>query len=102
MLRITVEPVSDEVRLRLEGDLAGTWVRDLEETWRATRAGFVGRVPHLDLTGVAHVDDAGRYLLALIHETGARMSSAGLATRDLLESIARDWPARTTPPLPNA
>ena len=102
MLRITVEHEVDEVRLRLEGDLAGTWVRDLEEIWRSTRAGFVGKVPHLDLTGVGHVDDAGRYLLALIHETGARMSSAGLATKDLLDSIAKDWPARPTPNEPRA
>lgn len=92
MLRITVEPEGDVVRLRLEGDLAGTWVRDLEEAWRAARARFTGKVACLDLSDVCRVDDAGRYLLALIHETGASMVSTGLETKALLESIARDWP----------
>ena len=93
MLRITVEPEGGIVRLRLEGELAGTWVRDLEEAWRATRAGFVGKPETLDLSDVTRVDDAGRYLLALIHEAGAGMCSTGLETKALLESIARDWPA---------
>ncbi len=92
MLRITVEPHGQEVRLRLEGDLVGTWVRDLEESWRASREG--GRRAGLDLSGVTKVDDAGRYLLALIHETGASIVASGCATKALLESIARDWPAR--------
>lgn len=92
MLRITVEPEGDVVRMRLEGDLVGAWVRDLEEAWRATRAGFGGKVACVELSDVTKIDDAGRYLLALIHETGARMSSTGLETKALLESIARDWP----------
>ncbi len=93
MLRITIEPYEQEVRLKLEGDLIGTWVRDLEESWRATREG--GRGASLDLTGVTKVDDAGRYLLALIHETGAPIVASGCAMKALLESIARDWPTRS-------
>ena len=93
MLRITVEPEGDVVRLRLEGDLAGAWVHDLEEAWRATRARFAGKVTLADLSEVSRVDDAGRYLMALIHEAGTRLTSTGLETRALLESIARDWPA---------
>ena len=34
MLKITIEPEAEEIRLKLEGDLAGTWVADLEECWR--------------------------------------------------------------------
>ena len=93
MLRITIEPYEQEVRLKLEGDLIGTWVRDLEESWRAAREG--GRDAGLDLTGVTKVDDAGRYLLALIHETGAPIVASGCAMKALVESIARDWPARS-------
>ena len=99
MLRITVEPVADKVRLKLEGDLTGAWVRDLEESWRSVRSG--GRPPThpgLDLTGVTRVDDAGRYLLALIQETGAPIVASGCAMNALLESIARDWPARPAAP----
>lgn len=93
MLRITVEPLEQEVRLKLEGDLTGTWVRELEESWRAAREG--GRGARLDLTGVTKVDDAGRYLLALIRESGAPIVSSGFAMKELLEAIARDWPVRT-------
>jgi ABC-type transporter Mla MlaB component len=94
VLKITIEPEADEVRMKLEGDLAGTWVRDLEECWRATRSSSSGKVACLDLSDVSRVDDAGRYLLALIHETGARMISTGVAMKDLLDSISRDWPLR--------
>jgi hypothetical protein len=38
------------------------------------------------------VDDAGRYLLVAIDKAGARIVSKGIATRDLLDSIAQDWP----------
>lgn len=93
MLRITVEPEGDVVRMRLEGDLAGTWVHDLEEAWRAIRASSSGRTEILELSDVARVDDAGRYLLALIRESGSRLCSTGIETRALLDSIARDWPA---------
>lgn len=93
MLKITVTPGSQEVRLKLEGDLSGTWVAELEESWRRTRDSFTGLATCIDLSEVDRVDDAGRYLLALIHETGTRMVSTGVATNELLESIARDWPA---------
>ena len=93
MLKITVQAEGDEIRMKLEGDLAGTWVGDLEECWRASRSSSGGKPACIDLTGVARVDDAGRYLLALIRGSGARMVSAGVEMRALLESIDRDWPS---------
>jgi hypothetical protein len=93
MLKITVEPGVSEVRLRLEGDIAGPWVRELEESWRVAASSLVGRSISLELTGVGYIDDAGRYLLALIAKAGARMASRGVATRDLLDSIVQDWPS---------
>jgi hypothetical protein len=97
MLKITVQEEIDEIRVKLEGDLAGTWVGDLEECWRASRSASGGKASCLDLTGVTRVDDAGRYLLALIHGTGARMVSAGVEMKALLESIDQDWPATRNP-----
>ena len=47
----------DEVRMKLEGDLSGTWVTDLEECWQTTRASLAGKPACLDLTGVTRVDD---------------------------------------------
>lgn len=92
MLKITVQSEGEDIRMKLEGDLAGTWVGELEECWQATRASSPGKPARLDLNGVTRVDDAGRYLLALIHGAGARMESTGVAMKDLLDSIGRDWP----------
>lgn len=92
MLKITVQSEGERVRMKLEGDLAGTWVGELEACWQATRASSPGKPTRLDLTGVTRVDDAGRYLLALIHGTGARMVATGVEMTDLLDSIGRDWP----------
>lgn len=92
MLKITVEPGVEEVRLKLEGDLAGTWVPHLEESWREASAGLRGRALCVDLTGVLRFDHAARYLLALLHERGARMVASGVEMRDLLDSLSRDWP----------
>ena len=94
MLKITIEAEAEDVRMKLEGDLAGTWVAELEECWRTTRDSSAGKTAWLDLSGVNRVDDAGRYLLALIHGTGARMVATGVAMTDLLDSIGRDWPTR--------
>ena len=92
MLKITVETGVEEVRLKLEGDIAGPWVRELEECWRTTVPSLSGRAACVELTDVGHVDEAGRYLLALIAREGARMVSRGVATKDLLDSIGKDWP----------
>ncbi|HLQ02935.1 MAG TPA: hypothetical protein VK143_11625, partial [Burkholderiales bacterium] len=73
MLRITVTPESDRICLKLEGDLAGTWVTELEESWRAAHSIGDGRRLYLDLTAVEHVDRAGQYLLALLRCSGAHL-----------------------------
>lgn len=96
MLKITIKPGPGEVQLKLEGELAGTWVRAFDECWRATRSYRDGGPASVDLTDVSRVDDAGRYLLVAIHKSGARMVSKGVAMRDLVESIARDWPPVNT------
>jgi hypothetical protein len=54
MLRITVQDALTSY-LRLEGSLAGTWVADLEEAWRASNSKLAGRVIRVDLTGADRV-----------------------------------------------
>lgn len=92
MLKIAVENRVEVVWLILEGDIVGPSVRNLEECWRVAVSSLVGRPICLELTGVNRVDDAGRYLLVAIDKAGARIVSKGIATRDLLDSIAQDWP----------
>jgi ABC-type transporter Mla MlaB component len=92
MLRITVQDGSDRVTFRLEGNLAGAWVKELEDCWRSTSADLAGRPLSVDLTAVTRVDSAGKYLLALLCGAGAELIGSGTATALLLEQIAADWP----------
>ncbi len=92
MLKITEEPGTDEVRVRLEGDLTGTGVNVLEDFWTTTSSSSASGRVLFDLSGVCRVDDAGRFLLALIHHTGVRMCSSGVEMRALVRSIDQDWP----------
>jgi len=87
MLRITVTPESDIIRLKLEGDLAGAWVTELEESWRAAHSTRGDRRLNLDLTAVANVDMAGKY-------SGAHLIASGALMTELVRTIAGDWPPR--------
>jgi len=93
MLRITVRPGANEVRLVLEGDLTGAWVTELEDCWRSTRAILDGRSFRVDLSAVDRVDQAGRYLLVLLRLDGARLVASGVAMTDLVTSLSGDWPS---------
>jgi len=92
MLRITVQPEPDRIRLKLEGDLAGTWVSELEDSWRATCSMRGAHPLYLDLTAVRRVDLAGRYLLGLLRCSGAQMVASGTLMTELVRSITADWP----------
>jgi ABC-type transporter Mla MlaB component len=92
MLKITEEPGTEEVRVRLEGDLTGTGVHVLEDFWSTSSSSSASSCVLFDLSGVRRVDDAGRFLLALIHHSGARMCASGVEMRALVRSIYQDWP----------
>jgi hypothetical protein len=94
MLRITVQPEPDRIRLKLEGDLAGMWVSEVEDSCRATRG---DRPLYLDLTGVEHIDRAGRYLLGLLHCSGAQLIASGISTTELVRTLKDDWPGPQPP-----
>lgn len=92
MLKITEESGTDEVRVRLEGGLAGTGIQVLEGFWSTTSSSSASGCVLFDLSGVRRVDDAGRFLLALIHHNGVRMCATGVEMRALVKSIYQDWP----------
>ena len=92
MLRITVEPELDRIRLKLEGDLAGPWVGEVEQSWLATCAMRGDRPLYLDLTGVQNVDRAGRYLLGLMRCSGAYLVASGVQMTALVRTIEDNWP----------
>jgi ABC-type transporter Mla MlaB component len=96
MLKITVHETRDALRLELEGRVAGPWVGEIEAAWRSAIEACGGRKVEIDLTGVDAVDAAGRYLLALIRNEGARFIAPGCCMSALVREIAGEWPARLT------
>jgi hypothetical protein len=94
MLRITVQRQPDRIDLKLEGDLAGLWVSEVEDSWRATRG---DRPLYVDLTAVGHIDRAGRYLLGLLHCSGAHLVASGISTTELVRRLEEDWPGPRPP-----
>ena len=87
MLKITVHDAAGQLRLELEGRLAGAWVYELEHCWHSARACHPHRQLVLDLTHVTFIDQAGRYLLQLLHHDGVRFVASSLMWQDLLDHI---------------
>jgi anti-anti-sigma regulatory factor len=74
--------------LELEGRLAGAWVCELEHCWHAAKASHPNRTLAVDLTGVSFIDQAGWYLLQLMHRDGVRLVGSGLMLQDILDHIS--------------
>ena len=68
LLRITIQESSGTAIVKLEGKLAGPWVKELARIWRAMDA---GKAIQIDLCGVSYVDASGRDLLAQMYQGGA-------------------------------
>ena len=91
MLRITVHETPQQITLKLEGSLTGSWVMELEDCWRAASSNPAGRLLCLDLTDVDNVDNAGTYLLALLHNRGVQLIASGLVMTELVADIKKQW-----------
>jgi anti-anti-sigma regulatory factor len=87
MLKITIHDANGPLRLQLEGRLAGAWVYELERCWHTAKASQPHRQLAVDLTGVTFLDQAGRYLLQLLHRDGVRLVGSGLLWQNILEHI---------------
>jgi hypothetical protein len=85
MLKITLHDTAGPLRLELEGRLAGAWVCELEHCWHTSKARHPNRKCSVDLTGVTFIDQAGRYLLQLMHRDGVRVVASGLMMQDILD-----------------
>ncbi len=94
MLRITVHETPQQVTWKLEGSLIGSWVMELEDSWRTAHLNPANRLLCLDLTEVDRVDNSGRYLLALLHNRGVRLIAAGLVMTELVALIEEQWQLR--------
>jgi anti-anti-sigma regulatory factor len=92
MLRITLYERCGQVDMKLEGNLTGVWVSELEHSWRAVDQTLAGRRLLVDLAGVSYVDKAGEYLLALLRGCGAELKASGVAMTEMVRCIACGWP----------
>jgi anti-anti-sigma regulatory factor len=87
MLKITLHDATGQPCLELEGRLAGAWVCELEHCWHTAKASHPNRILAVDLTGVTFIDQAGWYLLQLMHRDGVRLVGSGLMLQDILDHI---------------
>lgn len=98
VLRVTLHDSPSEVRLHLEGRLAGPWVLELELCWQAVQSSGCGsKAVTVDLRDVDFVDSAGERLLAAMHGRGAKFLAAGPLTRHLVREITGE-PEETAEP----
>ena len=87
MMRITVHHAPPALTFRLEGRLAGPWVRELEECWRGALAGRREPILRVDLTEVTSLDAAGQGCLAALHRQGAEFVAADCLMKAVVAEI---------------
>ena len=89
MLRITIHNAPPTLTFRLEGRLAGPWVRELEECWRGALASRLKPLLRVDLTEVTSIDAAGQACLAALHQQGAEFVAADCLMKAVVAEITR-------------
>jgi ABC-type transporter Mla MlaB component len=87
MMRITVQHAPLTLTFRLEGKLAGPWVRELEACWWAALNGRREPILRVDLTEVTSVDAAGQACLAALHRQGAELLAADCLMKAVVAEI---------------
>ena len=87
MLRITTRDDPGTLTFRLEGRLAGPWVRELEQCWRGAQASQGEPILRVDLTEVTSLDAAGRACLAALHRQGAEFVAADCLMKAVVDEI---------------
>ncbi|HST11375.1 MAG TPA: STAS domain-containing protein, partial [Terriglobales bacterium] len=86
MLRITIEERDNAVVLRLEGQLIGPWVEEVEQCWRNIFTTVGQRSVQVDLSAVSFMDTAGGALLHRMHDAGFRVAGGA----PVMEKMWRD------------
>jgi len=87
MLRITVLHNPGLLTFRLEGRLAGPWVRELEACWQSTLVSHRHSALRFDLTGMTFVDAAGKAFLAARRAQGAELVASCCLMRAVVAEI---------------
>jgi anti-anti-sigma regulatory factor len=87
MLKITFYDTASEFRLKLEGRLAGPWVRELELCWQTASSTTEGRTAVIDLADVDFVDPSGEAVLSRMHTEGVQFVGETPLICSMLEQL---------------
>ena len=87
MMKITLHDSAEELRLKLEGKLAGLWVGELQQCWQTAASTTQGRNTIVDLRDVDFVDPPGQSLLADMHRQGVRLMAVTPLIQALIQEV---------------
>ena len=87
MLRITVHDKPPALTFQLEGELAGPWVRELEECWQSALKQRHKPILRVDLTGTIRIDAEGQACLTALHRQGAEFVTADCLMKAIVAEI---------------
>lgn len=87
MLKITSNTDQGDTIIKLEGRLAGPWVKELQKSWQSIQAVNKPRKAWVDLQGVTYVDQCGKDVLKRIHQQGGVLSASGCMINAIVKEI---------------
>jgi hypothetical protein len=87
MLRITIRNESEATCYIIEGKLAGAWVNELENCWRAALSDERPVSILVNLTNATRIDARGKQLLVRMCRNGASLVGSGLMTKSIIQEI---------------
>ncbi len=87
MLRITTINKDEVTVFRLEGNLSGVWVDELERVWTTTNAVDSTSKLRVDVTDVEFVDEKGKVLLERMLLEGADLHPGNPFMTSVIEGI---------------
>jgi hypothetical protein len=87
MLKITFHSDAGRTLFELEGRLLGAWVEELKTCWQ--QASAVNQQIVVKLKEVTFVDEAGKKLLADMHNQGVTLGAEGCMMKAIIEEIIR-------------
>lgn len=90
MLKITSDESSGVTTLKLEGRLAGQWVRELEQIWQETVTNPACKTIIVDLCGVTFIDAKARELLTQAYRRGALFKTSGFLVKSIMGEIKEE------------
>jgi anti-anti-sigma regulatory factor len=85
MLRITVREERGRAILKLEGNLSGPWVNELERCWQETI--FCPEHIIIDLSQVRQFDAHAKSVLLAMHVAGSQLKGDGPLTSYIVQAI---------------